>query len=125
MGRVDDIIDKAIQRNDGVETGPGHIVLSDGNVTDGHIRYCLALVDALECVTHPNLWDSETREYVRVIFNQFVIAPAESNYWFKFDFNRWAEWYWDDDSILKVTRWALEELLKIPEDKRILESQED
>jgi hypothetical protein len=87
-----DKITAFVQAHDAAQFGPAHIVLSDCNVADSHIQWCIGLIDAV-------LTGVARTEDLKLL---------ES-----------VEWHNDHDpEELRLTRAFLEELLAIPENDR-------
>lgn len=90
LNRTMEIIWGLLDEFDDAAFGPGHLVLSDGNLEDGHIEYCLKDCDKWEAGEIPSGW-------------------CDMN-------DHWqAKWM---NEMLAATRKALNELKAIPSDER-------
>ena len=90
-------IEQFLESYPDAEFGPAHVVLSDDNVGDVHIKWCLGLAKSALSKNANDLTD----------------LPDDINFMDRLD------WYSDNDpESLQATVEFLEELLKIPEDIR-------
>lgn len=89
MSRIDDFRNKWPD----AEFGPGHIVLSDGNIEDGHIDFCLAILDYL--IDGKLSPDAPTKEWMEDLYRE----EGDPEEW-------------------KATREFLTEFKKLPEEER-------
>jgi hypothetical protein len=92
-----DKIEQFLKVHPSAEWGPAHIVLSDDNILDAHIKWCLGLAKAALSKNPNDLFD----------------LPGD------IDMMNRHDWYSEDNpSSLQATVAFLEELLQIPEDVR-------